>query len=59
MQTFPSRTSLDRLHRLGIRSVVVIRSRVSGTPYEPVLNAPAVPRVTRRDIGPDILCLIP
>ena len=58
MQTFPSRPSVDRLHQLGIRSVVVIRNRVSGTPYEPVLNAPVAPGVTRRDIGPDILYLI-
>jgi hypothetical protein len=58
MQTFPSRPSLDQLHRLGIRSVVVVRDRVAGTPYEAVLNAPAVPGVTRQDIGPDVLFTI-
>jgi len=35
--------------------VVVIRDRVAGTPYEAVLNAPAVTGVTRQDIGPDVL----
>ncbi|GID96688.1 hypothetical protein Adi01nite_61000 [Amorphoplanes digitatis] len=55
MQTFPSAPSLDRLRGLGIRSVVVIRDRVLGTPFEAVLRAPPTPGVTRRDIGPDIL----
>jgi hypothetical protein len=55
MQTFPSPPSQARLRELGIRSVVVIRDRAIGTPFEPVLNAPPTPGVTRRDIGPDIL----
>ncbi|MEU7908608.1 hypothetical protein [Actinoplanes sp. NPDC049118] len=55
MQTFPSAPSLDRLRELGVRSVVVIRDRVVGTPFEAVLRAPPAPGVTRRDIGPDIL----
>jgi hypothetical protein len=58
MRSFPSRPSLDRLHQLGIRSVVVIRDRAAGTPYEPALYAPAVSGVTRRDIGPDVLFTI-
>lgn len=55
MASFPSQPSLDLLHRWGIRSVVVVRDRVGGTPYEAVLNAPVVPGVTRQDIGPDVL----
>jgi hypothetical protein len=55
MQTFPSAPCLDRLRGLGVRGVVVIRGRVVGTAFEPVLNAPPTPGVTRRDIGPDIL----
>jgi hypothetical protein len=58
MQTFPSEPSLDRLRRLGIRSVVVVRDRIPGTPYEAVLFAPTPPGVTRQDIGPDILYTI-
>jgi hypothetical protein len=55
MQTFPSAASLDRLRALGVRGVVVLRDRVPGTPFEPVLNAPPTPGVTRQDIGSDIL----
>jgi hypothetical protein len=55
MRTFPSAASVDRLRELGVRSVVVIRDRVVGTPFELVLGAPTTPGVTRRDIGPDIL----
>ena len=58
MRTFPDQASRDRLRAIGVRSVVVIRKRVEGTPYEPVLNAASVPGVTRRDIGPDILYLL-
>ena len=55
MQTFPSRPSLDMLRQFGIRSVVVIHDRVTGTPYEAALNAPAVPGITRRDVGADVI----
>ncbi|MEU8607444.1 hypothetical protein AB0C29_05525 [Actinoplanes sp. NPDC048791] len=58
MQTFPSEPSLDRLRGLGIRSVVVLRDRVPGTPFEAVLSAPTPPGVIRQDIGPDILYTI-
>jgi hypothetical protein len=58
MQSFPSPPSLDLLHRLGIRSVVVIRDRVAGTPYETALTVSTMPGITRRDIGPDILYTI-
>jgi hypothetical protein len=60
MQAFPSQPSLDLLHRWGIRSVVVVRDRVAGTPYEATLNAQGVPGVTRQEIGADVLfTLIP
>jgi hypothetical protein len=55
MQTFPSQPSLDLLHKWGIRSVVVVRDRAAGTPYEATLNAQDVPGVTRQDIGADVL----
>jgi hypothetical protein len=58
MQTFPAPASLELLRRLGIRSVVVVRDRVSGTPYQAALDIPATPGVTRRDIGPDVLYAI-
>jgi hypothetical protein len=58
MQTFPSRPSLDRLHQLGIHSVVVLRDRVPGTPFEATVDAPPTPGVTRHDIGPDVLYTI-
>jgi hypothetical protein len=34
---------------------VVVRDRVSGTPYESALDVLDVPGVTRQDIGPDVL----
>ncbi|GAA0570384.1 hypothetical protein GCM10010172_63510 [Paractinoplanes ferrugineus] len=55
MQTFPSAQSLDLLRQHGIRSVVVVRDRVVGTPFELALGAQGVPGLTRRDIGPDVL----
>ena len=55
MQTFPDQRAVARLQALGVRSVVVIRARVAGTPFEPVLYATPGPGVTRQDIGPDIL----
>jgi hypothetical protein len=58
MRTFPSRASLDRLRGLGIRSVVVIRKQVRGTPYESALDVPLVPGIARRHIGEDVLYLI-
>jgi hypothetical protein len=62
MQTFPDRESLARLRELGVRSVVVLRNRVGGTPYERVLDAPAIPLepgLLRFDIGGDLLYILP
>ena len=58
MTTFPSEPALDRLHQLGIRSVVLLRNRVQGTPYEPLLNIPDVPGITRHDVGSDVVYTI-
>lgn len=58
MQTFPSQQSLDQLRNLGIHSVVVLRDRVAGTPYEPALSVQSMPGLTRQEIGPDILFTI-
>jgi hypothetical protein len=58
MQTFPSRPSLDRLRQSGVRSVVVLRDRVVGTPFEGVLSAVPPPDVTRQDIGTDVLYIL-
>jgi len=55
MRTFPSPPSLDLLRQWGIRSVVVVRDRVAGTPYEAALNVTGIPGLTRQDIGPDVL----
>jgi hypothetical protein len=59
MRTFPSPASIDRLRDIGIRSVVVIRDRVRGTPFEGALSAPAgQPGITRQEVGPDVLYTI-
>ena len=55
MQGFPNQQSLDLLRRYGIRSVVVLRDRVGGTPYSYAADAPAVAGITRLEIGPDVL----
>ena len=55
-QTFPSQQSVAALRALGVRSVVVVRSRVPGTPYEGALNAPVDGLgISRTDVGPDVL----
>ena len=44
---------------LGIRSVVVVRSRVMGTPFEAALSASTDGLdTTRQDVGPDVLYTI-
>ncbi len=62
MRTFGDQQSLDKLREIGVRSVVVVRDRLAGTPYESVLQAPAIPPapgVERYEIGNDILYLLP
>jgi hypothetical protein len=59
MQTFPSAPSVARLRQLGIRSVVVVRDRAVGTPYEAALYASIDGLgITRRPVGPDLLYTI-
>jgi hypothetical protein len=58
LQTFPSPGSVDLLRRHHIRSVVVLRDRVVGTPYEMALGVQTTPDITRREIGPDVLYTI-
>jgi hypothetical protein len=59
MQTFPSADAVDRLRRLGVRSVVVLRDRVEGTPYQGALDGPTAGLgITRTEIGPDVLYTI-
>jgi hypothetical protein len=59
MRTFPSSASIDRLRDLGIRSVVVVRNRVMGTPFEAALSASTDGLdITRQDVGPDVLYTI-
>ncbi|WP_432967498.1 hypothetical protein [Dactylosporangium sp. CA-233914] len=55
LRSFPSPASLAQLHRYGIRSVVVLRDRVAGTPFEAALDVRTQPGITRREIGPDVL----
>jgi hypothetical protein len=62
MRTFPDAPSLARLRELEVRSVVVLRNRLGGTPYERILDAPAIPLVPgleRYDVGDDVLYLLP
>ena len=59
MTHFPDAASVDRLRALGIRSVVVLRDRVVGTPYENTVGGPTDGLgVTRTEVGPDILYMI-
>jgi hypothetical protein len=59
MRSFPSQPSVARLRELGIRSVVVVRERAVGSPYEATLHGPIDGLgVTRRPIGPDLLYTI-
>jgi len=55
MQSFPSPASLEQLRRYGIHSVVVLRDRVAGTPFEAALGVQTQPGVTRQEIGSDVL----
>jgi hypothetical protein len=59
MRSFPSSASVDRLRGLGIRSVIVVRARVIGAPFEAALSASIDGLgVTRQDVGPDVLYTI-
>ncbi len=56
MRLFPDASSVDMLRALGVRSVVVVRSRVMGTPFQSAPDAPTGNLgVTRHDVGPDVV----
>jgi hypothetical protein len=56
MRQFPDTSSIDMLRALHVRSVVVVRSRVMGTPFQSALDAPIGDLgVSRHDVGPDVV----
>jgi len=49
---FPDRASVDLLRRYGVRTVVVLRDRVAGTPWADAPDAPVDGLgITRTEIG--------
>ena len=59
MLTFPSAPAVAQLRQYGIRSVVVVGSRVGGTPYEQVLYRPIDGLgITRQQLGADVIYTI-
>ncbi|MFI6782280.1 hypothetical protein [Micromonospora sp. NPDC050276] len=51
-QSFPDQTSVDYLRTLGVRTVVLLRSQLAGTPWEITINAPVESLgITRQEIG--------
>ncbi|SCG68037.1 hypothetical protein [Micromonospora zamorensis] len=51
-QSFPDQTSVDYLRTLGVRSVVLLRGQVVGTPWEITIDAPVDSLgITRQDVG--------
>jgi hypothetical protein len=59
MQSFPSQSSVAKLRELGIHSVVVVRERITGPPYQLALDGTIVGLgITRQTIGPDLLYTI-
>jgi hypothetical protein len=56
MRSFPSQPGVARLRELGIRSVVVVRERAVGSPYEAALHGSIDGLgITRRLVGSDLL----
>ena len=59
MQSFPNAPTVFRLRELGIRSVVVVRERITGTPYAAAVDGPIDNLgITRQSVGPDLLYTI-
>ncbi len=52
-KTFPDQASVDRLRTLGVKTVLVLREEVKGTPYEAALTAPADGLGVQRTEAPD------
>ncbi|MFG1649193.1 hypothetical protein ACGFIE_04655 [Micromonospora sp. NPDC049275] len=51
-QSFPDQTSVDYLRTLGVRTVVLLRGQVPGTPWEITIDAPVESLgITRQDVG--------
>ncbi|TQJ25853.1 hypothetical protein FBZ33_6225 [Micromonospora sp. A202] len=51
-QSFPDQTSVDYLRTLGVRSVVLLRGQVVGTPWEITIDAPVESLgISRQDVG--------
>ncbi|MET8353511.1 hypothetical protein [Micromonospora sp. NPDC005206] len=50
-QSFPDQTSVDYLRTLGVRTVVLLRGQVAGTPWEITIDAPVdTLGITRQEI---------
>lgn len=56
--SFPSKESTEFLRRLGIQTVIVLRDRITGTPWEHTVLAPP-PGVTRREHGDAVIYTLP
>jgi hypothetical protein len=57
-ETFPDQASVDALRRIGVRTVIVLKDRVGGTPYEKAaaMNTPIDGLgLDRRDAGDTII----
>jgi hypothetical protein len=52
-KTFPDQASIDWLRDNGVRTVLVLKEHVRGTPYEPALTAPVDGLDIRREEAPD------
>ncbi|MFG1880843.1 hypothetical protein [Micromonospora sp. NPDC049102] len=51
-QSFPDRTSVDYLRTLGVRTVVLLRDDIPGTPWEITIDAPVESLgITRQEVG--------
>ncbi|MBG6101392.1 hypothetical protein IW249_001806 [Micromonospora vinacea] len=51
-QSFPDQTSVDYLRTLGVRTVVLLRGEVVGTPWEISIDAPVESLgISRQDVG--------
>lgn len=59
MRHFPDAASIDMLRAAGVRSVVVVRNAVAGTPFEKALTAPSDGLgLTRQHVGDDIVYVL-
>lgn len=51
--TFPDQRSIDYLRQLGVKTVVLVRSRVAGTPLAATIDIPSEPFGVRREEAGD------